>query len=190
MKITTVLCTFMVMLLALTSCAQKKQTDMSEQTNGKTLVAYFSATGNTRKAAKQLADVMGATLHEITPEQPYTSEDLDWTDSTSRSYVEMHNLESRPAISDKVDNLSEYDTVFLGFPVWWYVAPTVVNTFIENNDLDGKTVICFATSGGSPVGPCVDALKKQYPNIEWKEGKLLNDVSREELQTWKEELGL
>lgn len=178
------------MLISLTSCAQKRESEMTEQTNNKTLVAYFSATGNTRKVATELAEIMGATLHEITPEKPYTSADLDWTDSTSRCYVEMHNLEYRPSISDKVENISEYKTIFLGFPIWWYIAPTIINSFIENNDLNSKTVICFATSGGSPVGPCVEALKKQYPNIDWKEGRLLNHVSRQDLENLKNELGL
>lgn len=190
MKIKTVLCTFMAMLMSLTSCAQMKGTEMTTDNESKVLVAYFSATGNTRRAAMELADVMAATLHEITPEKPYTSADLDWTDSTSRCYVEMHNLEYRPPISDKVENMADYDTVFIGFPIWWYIAPTIINTFIENNDLDGKTIICFATSGGSPVGPCVDALKKQYPKINLAEGKLLNGTSREDMKKWKEELGL
>ena len=190
MRIRSVLCALMVILFSLTSCAQKKGTDMTDSKNDKAIVAYFSATGTTRKAAKELADVMGATLHEITPEKPYTSADLDWTDSTSRCYVEMHNLEYRPPISDKIDNMTEYETVFIGFPIWWYIAPTIVNSFIENNNLDGKTVICFATSGGSPIGPCVEALKKQYPNIDWKEGRLLNHVSRQDLENWKRELGI
>lgn len=189
MKIKTVLCALMAMLFSLASCAQKKGIDMTENKN-KTIVAYFSATGTTRQAATELANVMGATLHEITPEKSYTSEDLDWTDSTSRCYIEMHNLEYRPPISDKVADMAEYDTVFVGFPIWWYIAPTIINTFIENNNLDGKTVICFATSGGSPIDPCVEALKKQYPDINWQEGKLLNHASRHDLEEWKEELAL
>lgn len=180
----------MAAFMSLTSCAQKKGDEMTEKTDHKTLVAYFSATGNTRRAATELADVMGATLHEITPEKPYTSADLDWTDSTSRCCVEMHNPEYRPPVSDKVENMADYDTVFVGFPVWWYIAPTIINTFIESNDFEGKTIVCFATSGGSPVGPCVDALKKQYPNIKWAEGRLLNGATRDDMKKWKEELCL
>lgn len=190
MKIRTLLCTLMAMLISLTACAQKKGADMTKKSNDKVLVAYFSATGTTKRAATQLAEATGGKLHEITPEKPYSSADLDWTDSTSRCYREMHNLEYRPPISDKVENMADYDTVFLGFPIWWYIAPTIVNTFIENNDLTGKTVVCFATSGGSPIGPCVEALKKQYPDIKWAEGKLLNGVSRQQLQDWTKELGL
>lgn len=190
MKIKTLLCTLTAVLMSLTSCAQKKGTEMTEKSNGNVLVAYFSATGNTRRAATQLADVMGATLHEIIPEKRYTDSDLDWNDSTSRSYVDMHNGESRPPIANKVENLADYDTVFIGFPIWWYVAPTIINTFIESTDLKGKTVVCFATSGGSPVKPCVDALKKQYPDINWAEGKLLNSISRKDLQDWKVKLGI
>lgn len=178
------------MLMSITSCSQKKGAETTENKENKTLVAYFSATGNTRQVATELADVIGATLHEITPEQPYTDADLDWRDSTSRSSTEMKNLEYRPPISDKVDDMAQYDTVFIGFPIWWGIAPTVVNTFIENNSLDGKTVVCFATSGSSPIEPAVEELKKLYPNINWAEGKLLNGASREDLQAWKSALGI
>lgn len=190
MKIKILICTILGALISLTSCAQKKQTEMTDNQSPKVLVAYFSATGTTKRAATELAEVMGATLHEITPEKPYTSADLDWHDENSRSSVEMKDKNSRPAISDSVDNMSQYETVFLGFPVWWYVAPTIVNTFIEKNDLDGKRVVCFATSGGSPIEPCVEALKKQYPNIKWEAGKLLNRTSRADLEAWKQELNL
>ncbi|MDE5801116.1 MAG: NAD(P)H-dependent oxidoreductase [Paramuribaculum sp.] len=177
MKIKQLICAAVGIVVALTSCAQKKGAETTASTTtpeGKTLVAYFSATGTTRTAAKQLAEVTGADLFEITPEQPYTAADLDWTDSTSRSSVEMHDLNSRPAIAAKVENMADYDTVFLGFPIWWYVAPTIINTFVESNNLEGKTVVCFATSGGSPIDPCVDALRKQYPTINWTDGRLLN----------------
>ena len=187
MKIKQLICAAVGIVVALTSCAQKKGAETTASTTtpeGKTLVAYFSATGTTRTAAKQLAEVTGADLFEITPEQPYTAADLDWTDSTSRSSVEMHDLNSRPAIAAKVENMADYDTVFLGFPIWWYVAPTIINTFVESNNLEGKTVVCFATSGGSPIDPCVDALRKQYPMINWTDGRLLNGATRTDLQSW------
>lgn len=156
----------------------------------KVLVAYFSATGTTRNVARDIADILDAPLFEITPEKPYTSADLDWTDSTSRSSIEMHDPASRPAVAGKVDDITQYDTILLGYPIWWYIAPTIVNTFIENNDLTGKTVVCFATSGGSPITPCVEALRRQYPNINWTEGRLLNNPSRQTLTDWLRKLGL
>ena len=139
--------------------------------------------------AEDLAKVMDATLFEIEPTEKYTSEDLDWRDDKSRSSVEMHDPNSRPAVKNKVDNMAQYDVVFIGYPIWWYIAPTIINTFIDENNLDGKKVYCFATSGGSPIAPCVDALKKQYPDIDWQEGKLLNHASKETLEAWKEEIG-
>lgn len=190
MKIRKIICALIGALVTLSSCAQKKGTEMTENNDekGKVLVAYFSATGNTRRAANELATVMGADLFEITPEKAYSDADLDWTDSTSRCYFEMHNLEHRPAVAKTVNNIADYDTVFVGFPIWWYIAPTIINTFIEENDLEGKTVICFATSGGSPIAPCVDALKKQYPTLNWTEGRLLNHATHQDLQDWKTEL--
>ena len=150
----------------------------------KTLVAYFSATGVTKGAAEKLAEVTGGDLYEIQPEVPYTDADLDWQDKQSRSSVEMADLSSRPAIKGKVENLDDYDTVFIGFPVWWYTAPTIINTFIEANDLKGKTVIPFCTSGGSSIKKSAEDLKKAYPDLNWKEGKLLNRISKEDLETW------
>ena len=150
----------------------------------KTLVAYFSATGVTKGAAEKLAEVTGGDLYEIQPEVPYTDADLDWQDKQSRSSVEMADLSSRPAIKGKVENLDDYDTVFIGFPVWWYTAPTIINTFIEANDLKGKTVVPFCTSGGSSIKKSAEDLKKAYPDLNWKEGKLLNRISKEDLETW------
>lgn len=150
----------------------------------KTLVAYFSASGVTKGAAEKLAEVTGGDLYEIQPEVPYTDADLDWQDKQSRSSVEMADLSSRPAIKGKVENLNDYDTVFVGYPIWWYTAPTIINTFIEANDLKGKTVIPFCTSGGSSIKKSAEDLKKAYPDLNWKEGKLLNRISKEELETW------
>lgn len=170
-----------VAAIFLTACAQQKQKENKEM---KTLVAYFSATGVTKGAAEKLAEVTGGDLYEIQPEVPYTDADLDWQDKQSRSSVEMADLSSRPAIKGKVENLDDYDTVFIGFPVWWYTAPTIINTFIETNDLKGKTVIPFCTSGGSSIKKSAEDLKKAYPDLNWKEGKLLNRIPKEELETW------
>ena len=115
------------------------------------LVAYFSASGVTAKVAEKLSEAIGADLYAIEPEVPYTKADLDWMDKKSRSTIEMNNPASRPAIAGKRDNMNDYDTVFVGFPIWWYVAPTIINTFLESYDLTGKTIIPFATSGGSDM---------------------------------------
>lgn len=125
----------------------------------KKLVAYFSASGVTEKAAKNLAQAAGADIFKINPAQPYTKADLDWMDKKSRSSVEMNNKSFRPEISDPKVDLSEYDTVFVGFPIWWYVAPTIINTFLEANDFAGKKIVVFATSGGSGFGKTVSELK-------------------------------
>lgn len=149
---------------------------------GKVLVAYFSATGTTAKAAKRLADAVQGDLFEIRPAVPYTATDLDWTDKRSRSTVEMQNPASRPEISSHVDNMAQYDTVFVGFPIWWYVAPTIINTFLEEYDFSGKTVIPFATSGGSGMGRTLEALKGSC-NGNLIPGRMLNgSASPEELR--------
>ena len=194
MKIKLMMATLVSLLMTMTACAQTQQSKESKSENmdngKKVLVAYFSATGTTKAVAEDLAKVMDATLFEIEPVQPYSAADLDWRDSMSRSSVEMHDSNSRPAIKNKVEDIAQYDVVFLGYPIWWYVAPTIINTFIDENNLDSKKVYCFATSGGSPIGPCVEALKKQYPDIDWQEGKLLNHASKETLEAWKQEVEL
>lgn len=192
MKINKLFCAVIGAAIALASCAHKKGSEMTQnnEEKGKVLITYFSATGTTRNAAAELAEVIGADTFEIKPEKPYTSADLDWTDSTSRCFREMHTPGYRPAIAGTVSNMADYDTVFVGFPVWWYVAPTIINTFIESNDLEGKTVVCFATSGGSPIEPCVDSLRTQYPAINWANGRLLNKATRKDLREWKQKLGL
>ena len=139
----------------------------------KKLVAYFSASGVTENAAKQLAEVTGADLHEIAPAQPYTDADLNWMDKKSRSSVEMNDPASRPALTQARTDLSAYDMVYIGFPIWWGVAPHAVNTFIENNDLDRKTVVIFATSGGSGLNPAVRDLQKKYPTLDIRAGQLI-----------------
>ena len=192
MKIKFIITALLGLLISTTSCAKKteKAASMEENKDSKVLVAYFSATGTTKRVAEELAQVMDATLFEITPETPYTSDDLDWRDDNSRSSVEMHDATSRPAIKEKVKDIDKYDVIFVGYPIWWYVAPTIINSFIDENNLSGKRIISFATSGGSPIEPCIEALQKQYPNLDWDGGKLLNHVTKEELDIWKQQLGL
>ena len=131
---------------------------------GKTLVAYFSASGVTAKVADKLADALGADIYEIRPETPYTKADLNWMDKKSRSSIEMNDKTIRPAIADKNARIDEYNTIFLGFPIWWYVAPTIINTFLESYDFAGKKIILFATSGGSRFGKTVEELKVSVPD--------------------------
>ena len=152
--------------------------------NKKILVAYFSASGVTAKAAMILAEATGADLYEIQPEVPYTQADLNWMDKNSRSSVEMNDPLSRPEIAEMLPNMADYDTVFVGYPIWWYVAPHIINTFVESYDLSGKTLVAFATSGGSGIGKTVEELKKLYPDANWKDGKLLNNISDKELVDW------
>ena len=154
----------------------------------KVLVAYFSASGVTKGVAQQLAEVTGGTLHEIKPAQPYTDADLDWRNKQSRSSVEMQDKSSRPAITDKLKNMQDYDIIYVGFPIWWYTCPTIINTFMEAYDFKGKTVIPFATSGGSSIKKACEDLKATYPDVFWKEGKLLNRASKKELEDWVKKL--
>lgn len=164
-------------MIGMTACAQNNKNN-NPQNNGKnmkkTLVAYFSATGTTRAAAERLAKEKNADLFEIAPEVPYTSADLDWTNKQSRSTLEMKDKTSRPAIKSTCPNIADYDTVWIGFPVWWYTAPTIINTFIEAHDLSGKTLCVFATSGGSNVNGSAADLKKAYPQYTWGESRLMN----------------
>ena len=150
----------------------------------KKLVTYFSASGVTKSAAEHLAKAVGADLFEIKPAAPYTRADLDWTNKKSRSSVEMSNPDSRPEIAERLSNMEDYDIVFIGFPIWWYVAPTIINTFVESYDFSGKTIIPFATSGGSGMGKTVEVLKVLCPNANWEKGKILNRISDRELESW------
>ena len=143
----------------------------------KKLVAYFSTSGTTKKTAELLAEAAGADLYEITPKVAYTKADLNWMDKKSRSSVEMNDKKFRPEIEDKDANIAEYDEIILGFPIWWYVAPTIVNTFLEKFDFSGKKVVLFATSGGSGFGNTVKELQPSAPNTEIVEGKILNSKS-------------
>ena len=155
----------------------------------KTLVAYFSATGTTAAAAKKLAAAASADLYEIKPAVPYTKEDLNWTNKKSRSSVEMNDKSSRPELADKSADISSYDLILVGFPIWWYVAPTIINTFLESYDFAGKKIVLFATSGGSGFGKAVESLKGSCPGAEIAEGKLLNRMpDAAELRKWVESL--
>ena len=150
----------------------------------KKLVAYFSASGTTKKAAERLAKTVGADLFEIKPAAPYTSADLNWMDKKGRSSVEMNDPASRPEIAGKLSNMADYDTVFIGFPIWWYVAPHIIHTFVESYDFSGKTLVPFATSGGSGLGRSVDDLKTLCPNADWKAGKMVNGLSDKAIADW------
>ena len=166
-----------LMTLSLDACSQNNtnnNTTTQSSNMSKTLVVYFSATGTTKAAAQKLAKEFNADLYEIIPEQPYTAADLDWRDKSSRSTIEMKDKSSRPAIKGMCDNIADYDTVWIGFPVWWYTAPTIVNTFIEAHDLSGKVLNVFATSGGSTVTGSYNDLKKAYPQYTWSESRLMN----------------
>ena len=150
----------------------------------KKLVAYFSANGVTKKVAEMISEVSGYELYEIKPKQAYTKADLNWMDKNSRSSVEMKDKKSRPEIITKDIEMSDYDEIILGFPIWWYVAPTIINTFLEAYDFSGKKITLFATSGGSGFGNTVSELKPSAPNADIVEGKLLNNANKQEIENW------
>lgn len=155
----------------------------------KKLVAYFSASGVTAALAKNLAAAIGADLFEIEPEVKYTKADLDWTNKNSRSSVEMNDKSSRPAVAKKLGSMDEYDEVFVGFPIWWYIAPTIVNTFLEGYDLAGKTIVPFATSGGSGMGETNAYLANSCKGAKLVEGKVFRrNAGADELKKWAEEV--
>lgn len=155
----------------------------------KMLVAYFSASGVTAKAAWKLSEAAGADLYGIKPEVPYSRADLDWTNRKSRSSVEMNDPASRPSITEKMEGMEQYDVVFVGFPIWWYVAPTIINTFLESYDFSGKTIVPFATSGGSGMGKTNERLAPSCPGATLLKGKMLNgSLSQEELKAWAQSL--
>ena len=154
----------------------------------KKLVAYFSASGITRNVAKMIAEAAGADLYEITPKEAYTKADLNWMDKKSRSSVEMADKKIRPEITDTDAKIAEYDEIFLGFPIWWYVAPTIINTFLEKYDFTGKKIVLFATSGGSGFGNTAKELQPSAPGAEIREGKLLNGGSTQAIESWVKSL--
>ena len=184
---------FFLMITSLTACLAlaagghaQNANNMSD--NSKTLVAYFSATGTTMEAATRLAKVADADLYEIVPEIPYTPADLNWRDNSSRSSVEMADKSSRPAIEGRVENMEQYDTVFVGFPIWWYIAPTIINSFLEQYDFAGKTIVPFFTSGGSGAGETLKYLKPSAPDANWNAPKNFNYLTEEDMKAWVESL--
>lgn len=173
--------------------AENAKNDDLESTNGKILVAYYSATGSTAAVAETIADAMGGDLFELVPVEPYSSDDLDWTNSNSRVSVEYANEEQRVVelVADSVDNWDEYDTVFIGYPIWWGIAAWPVNEFVENNDFSGKTVIPFCTSSSSGLGESGELLEEMASSGEWQEGKRFrSSVSSDDVRAWVEELNL
>ena len=183
-----------LLALPLCGCAQETTTNRTDtaamSTTNKALVAYFSATGTTKGVAERLAGAIGADLFEIVPETPYTEADLDWRNKKSRSSVEMADRASRPAVAGAVTNLADYATVFVGFPIWWYREPSIVDTFVEGNAaaLAGKTVVPFATSGGSGMGDSTANLQALAPGAAVKEGRRFRgSVSADDLAAWAKE---
>lgn len=154
----------------------------------KKLVSYFSASGTTKKVANMIAEAAGADLYEIKPEIPYTTADLNWMDKKSRSSVEMSDKTIRPAIADTDANIEAYDEIVIGFPIWWYVAPTIINTFLESYDFSGKKIVLFATSAGSGFGNTVSELAPSAPGAEIVEGKLLNSANKQTIEKFAESL--
>lgn len=178
-----------IVSMATATFAQQKQDMNSKQSNHKVFIAYFSATGTTARAAERVANVTGGKLYAITPAQPYTNTDLDWHDARSRSSTEMNDPEVRPAIKGKKETITDYDVVFIGYPIWWDLAPRIINTFIESHDLKGKAVVPFATSGSSSIANSAAALKRTYPGLNWKEGRLLNRADEKTIRAWIDRLG-
>ena len=166
---------------------QQTKAEEENMANGKVLVAYFSATGTTAKVAERLADVTDGDLFEIKPVEPYTDADLDWRNKQSRSSVEMADKSTRPAIASKVENMANYDVVFVGFPIWWYREPSIIDTFMESYDLKGKTIVPFATSGSSGMGDSSEIMQALAPDANVVQGKrFASDASKEELKAWAE----
>lgn len=155
----------------------------------KKLVAYFSASGVTKSVAERLANIANADLFEIEPTEKYTNKDLDWMDKKSRTTYEKDHPDFRPEIKSKVENMEQYDEVFVGFPIWWYVAPNIIDTFLESYDFSNKKVIPFATSGSSGLGRTVDVLKPlSDSSTKWDKGRMMNNVSDDEIKNWVESL--
>ena len=166
-----------------------ENTDNQDAQEHKILVAYFSATGTTKGVAEHIANGLNADIYEIVPEEAYTDADLDYNDNNSRTTIEMNDPDARPAISGSVENMEQYDIIFVGFPIWWYVAPTIINTFLESYDFSGKTIVPFATSGGSGMGNTNEKLAPSCPGAILMKGKMLNGLlSQEELKAWVKSL--
>ena len=160
--------------------------DKGAKINMKSLVVYFSCSGVTRGVARKLSNITNSDLFEIIPEETYTETDLDWTNKNSRSSVEMNDNDSRPKIKNKIENINDYDVIYLGFPIWWYVAPKIINTFLEQYDFSGKTIAPFCTSGSSGLGNTIQELKPSCSeSTNWIDGKRFSsNVSDDEIGTW------
>lgn len=194
----------LLMAVTITACgtsesennSESKQTTEAEETtqaaDTNVLVAYFSATGNTKTVAEQIAEVTGGELYEIEPAEPYTSKDLDYNNDDCRANLEMNDDTVRPEIAGAIENIEQYDTIYLGYPIWWGNAPRIMNTFVETYDLRGKTVVPFCTSGGSGISTSVDTLQKLAGDgITWMEGQRFDrDISADEISQWIDEMGL
>lgn len=171
--------------------AQQSEAETPEAQGSKVLVAYFSATGTTEGVAEHIADGLNADIYEMIPEEPYTDADLNYNDNNSRSTIEMNDSSSRPAISNSVENMEQYDIVFIGYPIWWGEAPRIVSTFVESYDFSGKTVVPFCTSGGSGVGSSASNLEQLTSGATWLDGHRLNGSdSQDTVMEWVNSLGL
>lgn len=174
-----------------TASTDFSSTPDNEQGSVNVLVAYFSATGTTKGVAERIADGLSCDIYEITPEDPYTDADLDYNDNNSRSTIEMNDPNARPAISGSVENMEQYDVVFIGYPIWWGDAPRIVSTFMESYDFSGKTIVPFCTSGGSGIGSSASNLEKLTNNAVWLDGQRLNGSdSQDEVMEWVNSLGI
>lgn len=183
---------FAILLSITTSCtSHNKQTTMQQSTTNekKVLVAYFSATRTTEAVAKTIANETGAQLYAITPKQLYTAADLDWHNQHSRSSVEMSDSTSRPELADASAQVNDYDIILVGFPIWWYTCPTIINTFFETYDFRGKKVALFCTSGGSTISKAQEQLRAQYKGIEWLPAATLNG-GKQDVKRWIGKLGI
>lgn len=170
---------------------QQPEAETLQTQGNKVLVAYFSATGTTKGVAEHIANGLNADIYEIIPEEPYTDADLNYNDNNSRSTIEMNDPSLRPAISGSVENMEQYDIVFIGYPIWWGEAPRIVSTFVESYDFSGKTVVPFCTSGGSGVGSSATNLEQLTSGATWMEGRRLNGSdSQETVMEWVNSLGL
>lgn len=180
-----------IIAMSITACKNKPAGNGEEQlqeheNTTRVLVAYFSATGNTKAAAEKLASVTGGELHAIEPATAYTAADLDWHDKSSRSSVEMNDPAARPEIKNADIDMAQFDTIYVGYPIWWYICPRVINTFVETYNLKGKTIRVFATSGSSSIDGSLEYLRKTYPELTWTDGALLNGATEADIRQWVE----
>lgn len=169
--------------VSISACASKSTSKDSDDGN-RILVAYFSAQGHTKALAEKIAEATGGELFEIEPVEPYTEEDLDGWNESARGTRESKDRTTRPAVKNKIENIEKYDTIYLGFPIWWYTAPTIINTFLESYNTDGKVIIPFATSGGSEIGETEKDLKVSAPKAVFRPGKVINDATQEQVSEW------